>query len=66
MSVKQQTTDHSADCCHYCGAELSEKDADCVVAIFPQNTPASPYTVKICENCLEHHWELQSVTEFGL
>lgn len=66
MSVKQQYIEQSGGRCHYCGGELTDPDSMYVVAVFPQQRGALPYTIKVCESCSDHHWELQLKAEFDL
>ena len=65
MSVEQQEPGYENSHCHYCGIELTTPDSTCVVAVFPLTADSSPYTVKVCEPCSDHHWELQMQAEAG-
>ena len=65
MSVEQQQPCHENNHCHYCGIALKTPDSTHVVAVFPLTAAAAPYTVKVCEPCSDHHWELQMQVEAG-
>lgn len=59
MGEHVQDTGTGINRCRYCGDPLPEDDSAFVVAVFPQQEGALPYTIKVCDACSHHHWELQ-------